>query len=223
MTTGEVLPDATQAALAANADGGQTTPPEGGDTINQEAVNKVINTKHRQMREAQESRDALALKNQELEGKLSKLNATSAPAITPMPDEYAENYEAGVKAHYESKSKRDAWDTQQQLVTQQAIDQQTTDVKSQQEIVTAAAKVYDQKSVKLNLDKAEMSGLDIMELEKVAAMPAIDAGIYLTKAVTANADKLKTKLTQTPDPLDIDGGRGATDLKNQYLKAVVYS
>lgn len=54
--------------------------------INQKAVTKVINEKHRKMREAEERADAADTKAAALEQKLNALNTPSRPVVPQLPD-----------------------------------------------------------------------------------------------------------------------------------------
>ena len=59
-----------------------------------------------------------------------------------------------------------------------------------------------------------------LELETVAGMSTMAAAVHLSTVVSAEATKLKPKITKTPAPIDIPGGRSNPKVNDPFLDGV---
>ncbi len=61
-----------------------------------------------------------------------------------------------------------------------------------------------------------------VEMDRVASMDAVTAGIYLTNTVGEKVRALKPNASQTPDPLVIPGGRSAPKQESPFLRGATF-
>lgn len=148
-------------AAASGGDHEQST----SDSIDQDAVNKAINKKHFQMKEAERKAEASDKRAGELEARLQKLEQGDEPVIPPIVDQYDEDYEAKVKARDEAIQRKWQFDSQQKTAADQATRTQNEQVQAQQAKVDGLVSEYNDRSVKLGLDatKVESAGNRVVE------------------------------------------------------------
>jgi len=197
--------------------------------INQEKVQRVINEKHRLMREAQEE-------NERLRRQLEQLNAQTqdkAPDLLPEPkDPFADDYDEQMKAYVESVQRRAEWEADNKQRQQAKARQeeelqraQVEQVRSQMESYTAKAKSYGITNEELQsaANIVGQSGLsdDIalailadeegplitkylaanqLEAYEIAQMAPIQAAQYLERKVRPKLAALKPKQSSAPKP-----------------------
>lgn len=105
----------------------ETKPPESGETpkeeINQESVNKKINTLTFKRREAEEQRDEVKSKLAEAQEEIKRLKGESDKVvIPPLPDPYDENYAQLMKEREEAIAKQATIDAQASIEQQRQQD-----------------------------------------------------------------------------------------------------
>jgi len=59
-------------------------------------------------------------------------------------------------------------------------------------------------------------------LEKIQSMNAVQATAYIVQTVLPEAEKLKPELTETPEPIDIPGGKPSSEPPNEFLDGVEF-
>lgn len=157
---GAELPQETANVEAGTAESGADLAAASGDDheqstnngIDQEAVNKAINKKHFQMKEAERNAEASEKRAQELEARLQKLEQGDDPVIPPIVDPYDEDYEAKTKARDEAILGKAQFDFQQTAVADQASRTQQEQVRADQARVDGLVTEYTDRATKLGLD-----------------------------------------------------------------------
>lgn len=125
--------------------------------VNQEAVNEVINRKHREMKEAQE-------RAAELEKKLKQYEQTNsqAPQVPPEKDyldfDSDSDYKQYLKQREEAISKRAEWEVQQRMQQESIQRQQYEEQQRRQAEVAKQVESYTSKAKELKIDSSELQG-----------------------------------------------------------------
>jgi len=134
------------------------------NNVAQEKINKVINRKHRQMREAEEEADRQKKHAEALQVKLDELNKTTAPEIPDLPDPYDAEYDKKMVVRDAAIEARTKYD-QEQFYNQQkqrTIEQANLDKQQKQ--------AYD--NVRIFRDRVQKLGIkeeDIRSAENTVA------------------------------------------------------
>lgn len=112
--------------------------------VNQEAVNKKINTLTFQKHEEQRKREAAEKRAQELETKLAELNKQDSDiVIPPMPDTFDPEYDKKMVEREAAIKKQAQVDYEKQVIEKQKKDAQDAEIKRQQEAIQASVdKMY---------------------------------------------------------------------------------
>ena len=63
---------------------------------------------------------------------------------------------------------------------------------------------------------------NLLVLNELTTLSPIDAAVKISTTIAAEAAKLKTGVTNAPDPLDIVAGKGASEGDSEYLKGVKF-
>lgn len=168
------------------------------DGIDQEAVNKAINKKHFQMKEAERNAEASDKRANELEARLQKLEQGEDPIIPAIPDPYSETYEADIKARDEAITRKAQFDSQQTFAADQATRTQNEQMQANQTRVDGLLTEYNDRSVKLGLDPNKV---------EAAGNRVVDYGISADLANFILADEEGPLITQylADNPMELDG------------------
>lgn len=250
-------------------DGEQTPPPESGDPagtppedgdkkdkpVNQEAVEKKINTLTFQKHEERRKREEAETRAQELKEKLEALDKKDSDiVIPPVPDTFDPDYEKKLAEREAAIKKQAQVDYDKQVLERQKTEAQQAEIARQQEAIQkSVTKMYDGAKT-LGFKEEDFKKADLRvsqfiqhpqlaqhilehddgpalvmylssnaaELEKVAQMNPIDAGVYLATKVVSKAKDLKPQPSKTPAPLDIDEGRVPKPDGSPYLNGVTF-
>ena len=209
-----------------------------------ENVQKVINRKHWQAKEAERKLEAANKRLAELE---SKLNTNQEPQIPEMPDTYDPEYAAKVMDRDKKVAEHAQWKANQDFQVKQQQTQAEEARRKQQEQLQQQITVYDQRVVQSGispeesiqqqnivapvlgadlsyfvLNHAEGPAIvkylsqDVMALDKIANMHPMDAASYIGTEVVKKAVKVKkSATTQTPDPPETLGKGAGGGTKSQ--------
>lgn len=235
------------------------TPPEDGDKkdkpVNQEAVEKKINTLTFQKHEERRKREEAEAKAKELQDKLDAVNKKDSDiVIPPMPDTFDPDFENKMAIREDAIKKQAQVDYDKQVLERQQKETQDAEIaRQQQAIQESVTKMYDgaktlgfeeedfkKADVRVSqfirhpqlaqhiLEHTEGPSLvmylssNVAELEKVAKMNPIDAGVYIATTLVSKAKDLKPKPSNTPPPLDIDDGRVPKPEGSPFLNGVTF-
>lgn len=168
------------------------------DGIDQEAVNKAINKKHFQMKEAERNAEASDKRANELEARLQKLEQGEDPVIPPPVDPYADDYEEKTRQRDEAITRKAKFDSQQQFAADQVTRTQNEQMQANQTRVDGLLTEYYDRTVKLGLDPNKV---------EAASNRVVDYGISADLANFILADEEGPLITQylADNPMELDG------------------
>jgi hypothetical protein len=126
------------------------------DGIDQEAVNKAINKKHFQMKEAERNAEASEERANKLEARLQKLEQGDDPVIPPPVDPYADDYEEKTRERDDAITRKAQFDSQQKFAADQVTRTQEDKVQADQTRIDGLVTEYNGRAVKLGLDASEV-------------------------------------------------------------------
>lgn len=201
---------------------------EKSNTVNQEAINKVINRKHYEAQEAK--RQAEEYKRQ-LE-QYQQQQTSQAPQVPERPDPFDDDYDAKMANYEQAVAAKGRYDYEQQLKQQQQLEQNQRQQQEQQAKMREGLTKYVETGKKAGMSVEEMTqagqmvesyGLTVdlqnylltdddgpLIVKHLAANPVLtselsnmtpyQAAIYLERSVRPQALKLKPKTTAAPNP-----------------------
>lgn len=141
--------------LAADSGEGHEKQPD--ESVNQDAVQAVINKKHWEAKEAERKALAAEQNAKELQAKLDSLTAEQDPVVPDIPDPYDDDYELKVKARDEALLRKANFDAQQQYAQYQSQQAQQAQVQQQQQKNQEIMNEFSDRTTKLGLDKQEIA------------------------------------------------------------------
>lgn len=124
--------------------------------VDQDAVNKAINKKHYQMKEAQREAEAARKEAEELKAKLQTLEVGQEPSVPPIPDPYDDDYEAKVKARDDAILRKAEFDAGQKIIADQKAAAQKQAEEAEAKRVDSMVSSYMGNATKLGLNAAEV-------------------------------------------------------------------
>jgi hypothetical protein len=156
----ESVDDFTEATETGTGETGAELAPATGDNqeektsqdFNQESVNKAINKKHFQMKEAERRAEAAQKEAEELKARLQKLEQGPEPTIPSIPDPYSETYEQDMVAYSEAVAKKAEFDANQRFANEQKARQQQEAQEQQQKALQEKVTQYRTNAQSLGLD-----------------------------------------------------------------------
>ena len=197
----------------------------------QKAFDKAMAEKTWKAREAERQAEDYRKRLADLEARLPK---EQPPEVPKVPDFYSlsdREIQEQLRQRDEAIAKRAEFDARQQAMQSQQIDlqrqQQASAVQAQKakklgvqsEDLQSAANKIGQFGINpmlanhlIDLDDGSLGtlylGENLLELDKLANMPANQALLYLDQIVMPKARKLKPSVNAAPDPLDTPKGAG---------------
>ena len=176
----------------------------------QKAFDKAMAEKTWKAREAERQAEDYRKRLADLEARLPK---EQPPEVPNVPDFYSlsdREIQEQLRQRDQAIAKRAEFDARQQAMQSQQLQlqqqQQTAAVQAQNEKIA----IYAERAKKLgdgSLGTLYL-GENLLELDKLANMPANQALLYLDQIVMPKARKLKPSVNAAPDPLDTPRGAG---------------
>jgi len=228
----------------------QETEAQEDSPINQEAVQKRIDKITFQRYEEKQKREEAEKRAQELEERIKSLensiNNVPIKEVPALPDPLDDNFEQALKER-EAIIKQNAIEESKLDFQRESKEAQLKkqEEQNQQELVKLVNKVYSD-AEKIGMTKDDMLEADrtvslfvkdpslsrfilekgagtikalasnIADLEAIGKMDAISAASYITSKVLPK----QNSTPETPEPLDIPSGKGATEKVSPFLKGV---
>ena len=176
------------------------------ETVNQDAINKAINKKHFEAKQAERERDEALAKVAEFEKKQQEQLAAQVGDIPPMPDAFDDDFDAKVKARDDALLRKAEFDAQQNLYLQQQQFQQQQEQQRRAEEVQKQAANY--------TDKAKEYGISNEELNKAGNLVA-SYGVSddLTMAILSDSEGPLITQYLAANPMEIS----ALNSGNPYI------
>lgn len=169
------------AELATDSDQQHEENAEAVQAVNQEAINKAINKKHFEARQAERERDEALKRLQELERRQVEAQASQIGNIPRMPDPFDDDYEAKVQQRDQAIAEKIRFEHEQSLrQQQQQAAQQQAEMQKQQALQESLTK-YTQRATELGISNDEL---------QTAGQTVANYGISddLTMAILADKD-----------------------------------
>ena len=138
----------------------EPTPQE--NSVDQDAVNKVINRKHFEKMEAERQRDAESKRVKELEEKLNSLQPQTT-SIPPMPDTFDDDYEEKVRQRDDAIRSVTEQRARQDFIAQQQQAQQAEQkrVRQEQQDIAVSKYVDNAKAFGISQEELQAAGNDL--------------------------------------------------------------
>lgn len=162
------------------------------DNVNQEAIQKVINKKHFEAKEAERKAEEYKQKLDEYEAKQREQQAQTVANIPPMPDAFDDDYEEKVKARDEAILAKAKWDAEQNFYNQQQQYQQQQEQQKKAEVFQGQVNTYAAKAKELNIPNEELqAAINVINaynppMDLQNAIIADPEGPLITKHLAAN-------------------------------------
>ena len=136
-------------------EGGETEASEPPLTPGQQATfNKAMDKKTFKQRSAERERDSLRA---ELETVKSSLPQEQRPAIPPMPDQFANDFDEKTKTRDKAIADASAYDTRQETLATQKTEQTQRAVNERQQAATTAINTYTERATALGITPDELA------------------------------------------------------------------
>lgn len=123
------------------------------ESTDQDAVQKVINKKHWEAREAERKAEAAEQKAKELEDRLKALEAPKEPTVPDEPDPYSESYEQELRNYREAVAAKARFDAANEYTQQQQQLVQQQQQEAEQQRVQSLINGFNERTVKLGLSQ----------------------------------------------------------------------
>ena len=164
----------------------------------QESIQKVINKKHFQAKEAERNAQAEKQRADDLQRQLDEANVQTPVEVPDLPDPYDDNYETQIQARDNIIRQRAAYDAaQQQQYQTQETNRQQAQAKQQAELRSKAEK-YTERAIDMGITAEELqeagqavANYGISE-DLTMAILGDEEGALLTKYLAANPSEMDT-------------------------------
>ena len=241
---GESVQTGTQEQGTENQTGEETK------LFNQEAANNAFTRQRQELVKYKREAAQLVEDKRKIQEQLAGFQATSAPVVPPIPDQYDEDFDRKMRERDEAMTRKHTHDNQQESLrlneqnTKQQTEQQAKDV--QQKVVST----FTTRTTEFGLDPNEMDtaantimnygvtdqladyilkdpdgplilkhlASNPMQLSELASMDPMSASAKIENVIRAEAQKLKPKQSQTPDPGMIINGNGVPEAIDPLLE-----
>ena len=186
----------TGSDLAPDSQGQDEQTPQAESTVNQEAINKVINRKHFEAQQAKRELEEAQAKIAEFEKAKAEQEAAQVGNIPPRPEQYDDDFEQKLNAREDALLRKAQHDAQQTLAQQQQAEQLKQQELAQQQEQAKQNQAF--------MDRASELGID-HNVVNAAATTLVNHGISaeLGSAIIADSDGPLIAQHLAANPLEV--------------------
>jgi hypothetical protein len=172
--------------------------------VNQEAINKAINKKHFEARQAERERDEALKKLADIERKQQEKMAAKISDMPEAPDPFDDDYEAKLERYKTAIEQKAQYDAQQGFLREQQLQQQQLEQAKKTQEIQEKAQTYEQRAKELGISQEDMQNTGqtlisagISEELAVALLEDKD-GPIISKYLSANLNELDSLQSANP-------------------------